>query len=637
MTRHDPARPSTTLRAWRFPVVLLVPALIVAAVIVSQRTVSQTVTDVDTVDPAQLMPVSQRPGVASSTFYCAGGTATGKAEGFAEHTVMVANLSDERRIGKITAYFDKAEPQSRSLEVGAHARVDTRLADVGKADFASAVVEVPGGEVAVEHLVSGPTGRSVSTCASSPSNSWYFPAASTRPGARLILAVFNPFPDSAVVDITFATDDGERRPQAFDGMVVPGGRVIGVEVTGVVTLRPQMSASVVTRQGSGRVVVDQLQSFDGTDVSGPGAIPGGKTGTTRPGTQKAGSKQSPGSSAGGPGTTEEDLSGAGAEPVVKDNKLRALNVSLGAPVPVRAWLFPEGPPLAPGIDERFAVMNPGSEPVAVELQIFQDDRDRTGSIEPYEIELRPGQQVIVSLTQDNRVPPGVGHFTAVTSRGGPVVAARVVTSVALASEDGFSLTIGSPLVATRWLVAAASVEGQVASMITITNPSAGTPAQVTVVSSGAGRSGPIERFDRVELAPGARTVAQVGDADGKRLSVRVESSTPVLVEHRLDLGAGSLSIAQGEPMAGTLGLASATILPSPDSAGSPSASSPLGVQGSPGTAYAGGSTPPGSTGETTVPPGTATTAGGATEPGAQDPSTSEPASTEATPTISGQT
>ena len=392
------------MRSWRFPIVLLVPALIIAAVVVQQRVVDTgTGASVDsTLDAARLMPVVQRAGVESSTFYCAGGTATGTPAGAAEHTVSIANPSGTNKHGTLTVYANNGEPVAADITVGAHSRLDTKLSDLRKADYAAAIVEVDGGEVAVEHTVVGPTGRSTAPCSSSPSDTWYFPSASTRPGAREVLAVFNPFPDPAVMDITFETDDGARVPQKLNPIVVAGGKVAGVDVTDIVTLRPAVATTLRTRTGSGRVVVDLLQTFDGKDglkVGEPAATPSAPAGTTVGSTIPAGS----------------------SEPV-RDAGLVGLSVTPGAPTPVQTWLFPDGPPLRDGTDERYVIMNPGDASVQVAVQVRPDGGAQLGPIEPYELTVRPGQYESVSLRSDGRVPSGSGHWVSVVSDGAPIVA-----------------------------------------------------------------------------------------------------------------------------------------------------------------------------------------------------------------------
>src|SRR5690606_37684469 len=166
-------------------------------------------------------PTASPPGSLGSTWYCASGTAAGTDEGDAEQVVSMANASDDVVQGRLTVYPNEGDPVTRPVEVPARDRVTVRVSDVVQAKYASVLAEFDGGEVAVQHELSGPTGRSVGACASSPAATWYFPNATTRPGARLLLTLFNPFPHDAVVDIVLEAEDGTRTPQAYQGLVVP--------------------------------------------------------------------------------------------------------------------------------------------------------------------------------------------------------------------------------------------------------------------------------------------------------------------------------------------------------------------------------------------------------------------------------
>src|SRR5690606_31556675 len=116
-----------------------------------------------------------------------------------------------------------------------------------------------------------------------------------------------------------------RTPEQFEGLVVPGQSVVARDIGEVVTRREHVSASVVAR--AGRLVVDRLQSYDGTE---------GVTGLT---------------------------------------------VTLGAPLPAETWFFPEGT-VGEGVDERIVIFNPTDQRAEVDLEITVDDATLTGVIEP---------------------------------------------------------------------------------------------------------------------------------------------------------------------------------------------------------------------------------------------------------------
>src|SRR3546814_11798721 len=82
----------------------------------------------------------------------------------------------------------------------------------------------------------------------------------------------NPFPDDATLDITFATDDQIRETGRFQGFVVPGRSVVGAYVEDL-GYRDQVSTQIEVR--SGRLVVDRIQMFEGTDEDARRGIPPG--------------------------------------------------------------------------------------------------------------------------------------------------------------------------------------------------------------------------------------------------------------------------------------------------------------------------------------------------------------------------
>lgn len=485
------------MRVWRWPALLVLPALVVAAVVVERNQRDQAAVGPD---PARLMPVVSAPGAPSSTWYCAGGTATGAKEGLAEQVVVLANAGDRTVAGRLTAYPSEGAPARSDFTLGPYSTTEIRVSDLVKAPYAAALVEVGGGEVGVQQELRGPQGRSVSPCASAPGSQWFFPAGTTRPGSKMVLSVFNPFPGDAVLDITFDTDDGTRTPQAYQGLVVPGGKLIALEVSEVVTLRNDVATTVKAR--SGRVVVDQIQASDGTG-----------------------------------GT------------------VKGLTVTLGATGPSEAWIFPDGVG-APGYGERFLLFNPNAVAAEVDVAVQLDDPALNGIAEPFDVRVPAGRYVAVDVFGDGRVPVGVAHQTLVRSRNGvSIVAEREISGTGQAVQPGLGYTIGSPLVATRWLAAIGSPSGTSGVAVIVANPSVSAAATVTVRSVADGRFVPVEGMDGVVLPPGGRRIFDlggVGSGTGQP-AVEVGSDQPVVAETRFGFREGDdLAYVMAAPVAGTL-------------------------------------------------------------------------------------
>lgn len=465
-------------RAWRFPALLLIPALIVAGAVAQN---SHTDSTQQTVRLNEMVPAASATDALSSTWYCAAGTATGvtsgDSAGFAEQVIDIANSSDTDATGVVTAIPDAGTSASVPVKVAAHGRESVRVSDIVKAAWASALVEVSGGGITVTHELRGPAGRSVDDCASSPGSAWYFPSGTTRPGARNLLALFNPFPGEATVDVTFDTEDGARTPQDLQGMVVPGGRVAVVDVSAIVTLGERVATTVSLR--SGRIVAEQVQSSDGRDG------------------------------------TEQGLTAV-----------------LGASAPAPVWVFPVATPANAPTREIISVFNPGNADTDVQIQVQLDDPTSNGSVEPFHLSVAAHRFAIIDLGSDARIPRSVGRWLIVrSSNGAAIVAERSIGETRSTTSGGLTFTMGVPVVATTWFATYASGSNLSTSQLSVANPSATQTATFSVLvhTKGAVTGSTVTS---VQLAPGERQLITLGDnvvAGRTEVSLEIRSDVPVVV------------------------------------------------------------------------------------------------------------
>lgn len=512
------------LRAWRWPALLLVPGLLVAGTVAEREITDEPASVAVTAVTSSPLPTVSDGAALSSTWYCAAGTATGDDTGAAEQTVHVSNQSDVDRSGTLTVYPEGGQPVERPLQVAAFSTTEVRVSDVVPAPYAAALVEVDGGDIAVQHELAGPAGRSVSPCASTPSPTWTFPVGTTRPGATLTLTLFNPFPGEAVVDVSALSDDGVREPEAYQGLVIPGAGVRTLKVSDVITLRAEVNTLVTAR--SGRVVAEIVQTSDGTVPTDDSGQP---------------------------------------DPSYVPVTAKGLTAMLGAPTSAPAWIFPNGT-TSETDSETFVVYNPSDAVAEVDVQVLLDDAVANGTAEPFELTIEPKTYRSVNLfdPSDSRVPPGVGHAVVVRARNEvPIVAGRAISSTVEPDPAGLAYTIGSPAVATRWMAAVGALPDQRASSITIFNPSPDTPATFSVRSSGGGRNATLDGLDSVTVAPNTRHTVTIGpDGSGvPGLAVEVDADQPVVVEAHLRFGpAGSdLAFLLLAPVAGTVSAPSPSV------------------------------------------------------------------------------
>lgn len=363
------------------------------------------------------------------------------------------------------------------IEPGVDGAVDAAGLDVHTAEGGEPVDVVGyGGPVSAGAMVfsAGPVrGAGAARCAPAASQTWHFAHGSSSLDADERLLLYNPFPDEAVVRVSFLTATGERAPAALSDIAVPAERSVGVAVNETVQTTKLLGATVEAIRGR---VVAWRQQFD----------------------------------------RESDTSPPGVE------------LTLGAPAPATTWYLPEGA-VGSDVDERVAVMNPSEDEAVVTLSLATaDDAVTPGDLAQVPVPAR--SSVGFSLADAlERVDEGrVGVAVTVRSTNGVgVVAERVVR---YRSDDirGVAAETGSPVAARDW-VALPAVGQATADHLVVLNPGR---ARATVTVSlesmpGRGRAGDVPP---VKVPGGGRVVVPLAEAADGPTVARVESDRPVVVE-----------------------------------------------------------------------------------------------------------
>ncbi|HAS10043.1 MAG TPA: hypothetical protein DCS55_05905 [Acidimicrobiaceae bacterium] len=537
----------------RLPVLVLLIAFVVAGVVLDRDAADETAVEAATVTPSEF-PMAPSPTALASTWFCAGGTAD--EEAFADHVITMLNTTDGALDVDVTAFPGSvaapapggeadelapdaeadaaaeepeeeveeepatdpasvsAEPVVRRIEIGPRSRARLALTDLVTAPVASALVESVGGGLVVEHEVSSIHGIDAKPCATGASDEWHFAWGTTAREARELLVLFNPFPDDAIVEGVFSTEDTVREPGRFaGGFVVPGRSTIGIDLGDDVTRRDEVAASLTTR--TGRLVVDRIVRVN------------------------------------------------------EDGGDRGLTVQLGVTEPQRTWIFPDGI-ASEDFRERFVVYNPTDELAEVEIDLRVDRPEENGIPAPVELSIAPGSHATVDMNEDGRLPVGVPHSAVVRSANDvPVVAERVLSSLRTSGRRGLSVTTGSPVEATEWTFAAGSTEEPSAESITIVNLDPQVLTEVDVVAVVGGQELPVADLQGVVVEAGERLNVDLTPKIANRddLAVVVRATEPVVVERIL---------AQlGEDQRG---IALAVGVPSPDGVRVPADPVDLGVE-----------------------------------------------------------
>ena len=454
------------MRPHRVPALALIVLVIAGAWAVDSR--------VDRAEPAVSddvqTPMAARPGARSSAWFCTGATAAG--DGAANGTVVVANAASKPLTGTLTAVPSEGQPRSIPLSIPATGRSAVKLTDVVTAPYASALVELDGGEAAVELSAEGTLGETVTPCASRASTTWYFAEGITTRDALEVITLFNPFPEDAIVDLVFNTEEGEVTPQALTGLSVRGRGMAAINVGEHVQRRESVATRISAR--AGRLVASRLQTFDGS---------GGRKG---------------------------------------------LSVSLGAAAPGDVWYFPEGF-LADGLTERFQIFNPSAQEAQVQVELALEQ----GEAEPIGLTVPPESRITLAANDEGRIPKGVAHAVTVRVTGEiDVVVERTIDAVSPAPRTGLAIALGARVPAARWIVAAGQSDESSEAWLVLHNPGSRIARiKVTLLD---GTPVVIPALDGLTLAPGQRRGFKLNDVVRRGVTpLLVTADTPVVVERDL--------------------------------------------------------------------------------------------------------
>ena len=464
------------VRVPRLPVVAVIGVLLIAGGLADRAGSGHAAPAPPLIQP---MPVAAPASSLSSAWFCAG--ATGHPGQQADGELVVANASGRALSGTALLIPSQGRSVSVPFRVEADNRTTLSEAPAGSAPFVAALVELDGGEAAVEQVVTGAQGLSTSACATTGSEHWYFADGTTQENSSLLISLFNPYPDDAIVDLSFTTEQGAEAPSDFQAVVVPAKGVVGLDLGTHLRRRAQVATSVSVR--AGRIVAFKTQVV-----------------TALPPAAAASSTASP-------------------------TRVPGLSLVLGAPSPATELWWPAGLATT-GQTERYQIYNPTPAPADLSLFVALDE----GSADPFTLRVPPGGTAAIVSNAEARVPRGVGHAAELRSTNGVgVVAERTVDAVSPSPQLGLADVGGVRLQARRWLLAAGSADSALDESIAVYNP--GTSAVNLSVSSLDGAMDDVGGLAGLALPPGRRLVVRLNDhSPTLARALVVEASGNVIVE-----------------------------------------------------------------------------------------------------------
>jgi hypothetical protein len=410
-------------------------------------------------------PTASPPDALTSTWYCPAGTAQG---GYADAAVVVFNPTARRLRGFIDVFGADGNRASHNITVQPREVASVRLDQILRAAYVAAMVRLDGGGAIVEHVTTGPVGDAVDACASSASTRWYVPEGATTRSAQLIYALFNPFPDDAIVDMSFATEQGRDAPAAFQGIVVPANGLVPLDIGTHVRRRAHVSASIHARRG--RIVVEALQMHNG------------------------------------------------------DGR-RGVSLMLGLPRTATSFVFPDGV-ASPERFEQLHLFNPNDTEASVQLDLILDQ----GDAQPFQLRVPAQGRITVDLTNESRVPKNIGHALVVHSDNVPIAVSRTTDVGASNARRGYLSDVGATSAALHWGFAAGGVSPALDEWISVINE-APRDVTVDVTTVNGGTLTFLQGLGGVRIPRGARRVFHLADyGAGPEAPLIVNSTGPVVVE-----------------------------------------------------------------------------------------------------------
>lgn len=250
----------------RLLLAFLVLGLVAAGLAYDQVAGEPTATAASETDQVVITPSLADPARLDSAWYCPVGSSS--LGGYADHTITIANLSDEPSVASLTMITDSGPGPRQRFELEGASTQRVVLSEIQSAEVAGAVVELTGGRGAVGHSVSTEYGVAEGPCATQASSTWYFAGGRTTRDAQEYLVLMNPFPETASFNVEFQALGRSREPGPLQGAFVEARSIRIIDVNQFVRREESLAAKISTERG--RLVVERLQLLNG-DLGPSGA------------------------------------------------------------------------------------------------------------------------------------------------------------------------------------------------------------------------------------------------------------------------------------------------------------------------------------------------------------------------------
>ncbi len=189
----------------------------------------------------------------NSSWYCPVGSSI--TNGYADHRVMITNFGDVTSTADVRVLSEEGEKIALTKTIAPGATQVIRVADeIPGLEYAAVALEITNGNSAVSHSVTTTQGVADGPCATQASSTWYLAGGKTTSESQEYIALMNPFPELATVDIELQDSFTLRPDEQLRGITVKGNSIVLKQLPQKSQL---LSAEITSKQG--RIVAERLQ------------------------------------------------------------------------------------------------------------------------------------------------------------------------------------------------------------------------------------------------------------------------------------------------------------------------------------------------------------------------------------------
>ena len=464
-------------------VVVLIAATVAGIVLVERRRAEQGEGASAAVLSMAGFPFVNANNAISTSWFCPGAAA---GDGVEAARVVIANPGETEIAASVT--FLSADPAAaQRVVVGPRSRLNVDVLRGRTTGVVVPVVEIVGNVGTVEQELIYAAGDVTSQCVSQTSSRWFFADGFTAEGSTHRLVLANPYPETAVVNVTFTVRDGERKPGALQGLILAprSARSISLAEQGA---QGETQLAVEVTATTGQIVASRVQHYLG----------GGRLGYA---------------------------------------------TGAGVPQPLGEWWFSSGR-TGPNVTEQLVMFNPGDATVQVNVAFFGEgitngltpEQAAASNIPNVLVDIPAGAVVKVNTADVADLPKGDHAMVVSSLNGGRLVVEHVLSQ--LTGGSAFTaITNGVPasLASTTWRVPTGLSKGA-RNALMILNTTA-EPATFSIAAIGPGGRMDLPGFTDVALGASSLVGIDVpGEAaDGELI---ITSSVPMVVQRRTNRGHG---------------------------------------------------------------------------------------------------